>query len=75
MKDTYSLAYRTGGTSNAKWHRVSERYATRPEAASRQAEIETMGYKTLVYKTKSLDAVGLPAGYEASLGYEHPFGA
>ena len=49
MKDTYSLAYRTGGTSNAKWHRVSERYATRPEAASRQAEIESMGYKTVSY--------------------------
>jgi hypothetical protein len=63
---TFSVAYRSGGTSNATWTRVLEVYPTREAAQVIVAEIERGGRKALIYKTASLDAIGLPQGWEAS---------
>lgn len=61
----FELAYRTGGTENAKWHRVLDTF-TAEQAAAKQAEIERMGYKCLRYKAGTLDILGLPEGWDAN---------
>ena len=43
-----------------------ESYPTREAAQVMVAEIERGGRKALIYKTASLDAIGLPVGWEAT---------
>jgi hypothetical protein len=62
---TFTIAYRSGGTSNCVWTRVLEVYPTREAAQVLVAEIERGGRKALIYKTALLDSIGLPQGWEA----------
>jgi hypothetical protein len=62
---TFTIAYRSGGTSNCVWTRVLEVYGSHAEARAAADDIERMGYKVLIYKTDSLNAIGLPIGWDA----------
>ena len=62
--DTYTVAYRTGGTEYCTWRRTLP-FATKKLAYHKREEIETMGYKALVFKTAELNKIGLPEGWEA----------
>ena len=65
MAKTFTVIYRTGGTLNAEWHKVLERYTTREAAQAAAVGIEKMGYKTLIHDTATLEWVGMPVGWEA----------
>ena len=67
---TYSVAYRTGGTAHCQWRRVYETFTTLEAANDCAARTERMGYKSNVYKTNELDAIGLPIGWDASTDLE-----
>lgn len=60
----FAVIYRTGGTENFKWTRVLENYRTREAAQTKAAEIERMGYKTLIHRAAQLDSNGLPESYD-----------
>lgn len=61
--EQYTVIYRTGGSERFTWHRLAKN--TSLEIARKDAEeIERMGYKTLIHKTKQLDAIGLPETFE-----------
>lgn len=64
--ESYTVAYRSGGTHRCYWRRVLVRF-TQQGAADMQETIERSGFKALVYKTASLDAIGLPIGWESGL--------
>jgi hypothetical protein len=55
----FAVIYRTGGTENFKWVRVLDVF-TREEAATKKAELERMGYPSLVHDAKKLESIGLP---------------
>ena len=60
---TYAICYRTGGTHDCKWTKLSAQYPTREEALDRALAIEAAGYKANVHK----DGDGLPVGWEPGL--------
>lgn len=62
--DTYTPIYRTGGTKRCTWRRV-EAQPTKEAAQAKAAEIEKMGYKTLIHVTRILNVIGMPTGWEA----------
>jgi len=59
MTKIYSIIYKTGGTDNAKWHRVLSTF-TKEEAQAKLEEIRRMGYDSVSHETKLLDSIGLP---------------
>jgi hypothetical protein len=64
MPKLYEIAYRTGGTENAKWRRVVGQFEW-PACQAKRTEIEKMGYKTVANKAGWIEAIGLPEGWEA----------
>lgn len=62
---TFTVIYRTGGPERCEWRDVWIAYGTRAAAAEGAAKIEAMGYKTLIFDTATLAAVGMPVGWEA----------
>jgi hypothetical protein len=59
----YTVIYRTGGTENFKWNRVLERLS-QAEAFEKKTELQAMGYKTIICKTKQLDVIGMPETFD-----------
>lgn len=62
---SYTVIYRTGGTENFQWKKCLP-VATREKAFQDKAEIERMGYKSIVHDTDQINAIGLPETYDAS---------
>lgn len=60
---TFTVIYRTGGTANAQWKRVLERFSTREAAQACKAEVERTGRKALIHDTAQLERLGMPEGY------------
>jgi hypothetical protein len=60
----YAVAYRTGGPSMCRWTRIDEEF-TLAGATTTVAEMLRAGRKALIFKAVSLDAIGLPIGWEA----------
>lgn len=61
---TFTTIYRTGGTENCTWRRCLA--VTSHDEAVRQARaIEQLGYKALIHRTRALDIIGMPEGWEA----------
>jgi len=60
--NTYEIAYRTGGTLNAVWHPVLGHFDAET-CATKRAEIERMGYKTVAHRAGWIAVIGLPIGY------------
>lgn len=63
MEESFTVIYRTGGTKNFKWKEVLP-VATKKEAEKKKKELERMGYKSIIHKTKELRSIGLPDTYE-----------
>ena len=63
MSKSFSVIFRTGGTDNFKWNLVGERFATKESAVSKKAELERMGYPSLVHDADMLAAIGMPETY------------
>lgn len=61
---TFTVVYRTGGTSNAKWRRCVA-VTTRNEAETMASELYVAGFKAIVFITSQLDAIGMPVGFDA----------
>ena len=66
----YTVIYRTGGTENAQWHKIFERYYDKEQANEKKLELEKMGYKSLVHDGKLLELHGMPEGWNAKYGYK-----
>ena len=64
-RDTFSVAYRTGGTARCIWKRTYTQHATISAAMVEIDAIERMGYKALWYPTSQLDSIGVPEGWDA----------
>jgi len=64
MKKPFTVLYRIGRTGNAKWRRCPP-VSTLNEANKQKADIERMGYKTLVHVAARLDAVGMTKWWAA----------
>lgn len=62
---TWTVCYRIGDRSNFKWKRIIVPFTTRAEADEKRAEFERMNYKSLVYDTEKLNAIGMPDTFEA----------
>lgn len=60
---TWTVIYRTGGTDNAEWHKVSERFTDYNKALASAMVLERAGYKSLVHRTESLNRIGMPIGW------------
>jgi hypothetical protein len=61
----YLIAYRIGGERMCKWRRVLGAY-TLADARAKQAELERMGYASIVEREQSALALGLPIGWRAA---------
>jgi hypothetical protein len=60
----YAVIYRTGGTKRCEWRRVFVVYRTLDAANAGVERLERMGYKALRFEAATLDAIGLPIGWE-----------
>jgi len=60
----YTVVYRTGGTEACVWKRCLP-VATKVEALAQAADIQRMGYTTIVHLTSVLDIIGMPEGWTA----------
>jgi hypothetical protein len=65
MKNTYFIAYRSGGNRVCKWTQVLEQYKTHQQALEKAQDIERGGYKTRIFTGRELEVIGLPIGWEA----------
>lgn len=65
-RKSFSVVYRSGGTHRCTWTRILDSF-DETGAKARAAEIELGGRKALVFETSSLDAIGLPVGWEPKL--------
>jgi hypothetical protein len=63
MKKTYTVIYRTGGTDNFKWNKVTDTFTDYNDATIKAATIEKMGYKTIIHDTEKINNIGLPETY------------
>lgn len=61
----YLIAYRIGGELMCKWRRVLGAY-TLADARAKQAELERMGYASVIEREQSALALGLPIGWRAA---------
>jgi len=61
----WTVIYRTGGTDNARW-RAMQPCRTRYDADVMADYCARMGYKPMVFVTAQLNALGMPAGFDAS---------
>lgn len=59
----YTVIYRTGGPDRYGWCRTLA-FGTYAEMQIKAAEVERMGYKTLIHNAKLLQAIGLPETWE-----------
>ena len=57
---TYAVIYKTGGSENYQWNRVLERYQSIEDAKTVSANLERIGYETLLHDASLLDVIGLP---------------
>lgn len=64
MSKSFSVIFRAGGTDNFKWNLVGERFATSEAAAAKKADLERMGYPSLVHDAAMLASIGMPETYE-----------
>lgn len=60
----FQVAYRTGGTLNAKWH-LTQAVRTKAEAQDMARSIERGGRKALVGTSEHWANIGLPDGYDS----------
>ena len=63
MKQTWTVYYRTGGTDNFRWHRLSP--GTLDEAVDAWKDIRRGGRVAYYQRTELLDAIGMPETYSA----------
>ena len=63
-RTTYVIAYRTGGTHDCRWTRLLTEFPSRESAELTRDTIERSGRKALIYRKETLDAIGLPIGWE-----------
>lgn len=59
----WTVIYRMGGTDNATWHRQGD-HRSFDEALQFALEIKKGGRLALIHKTKVLDVIGMPEGYD-----------
>jgi hypothetical protein len=60
----YAIVYRTGGTKRCEWRKLFNVCQTLDQANANVERLERMGYKALRFETATLDAIGLPIGWE-----------
>ena len=60
MVKTFTVIYRTGGTDNYSWHRVSTLHNTKESAKADVTLIEKQGYRALMFDTDKLNSIGMP---------------
>ena len=63
-ENRYYVLYRSGGTHYCHWTRLLEVY-TYPEGVAKQAEMERMGYRSLVQSIGQLSRIGMPYGWDS----------
>lgn len=63
--ETFSIVYRTGSPERCAWHRVLDTFPSKDATREKRDEIERMGYKTLIFRTYELNALGMPEGWNA----------
>ena len=64
-KESYTVIYRTGGYASFEWKRIGTDFQTKADAKVKADEIERMGYKSLIFSTRQLNAAGMPEGFDA----------
>lgn len=58
----YTVVYRMGGTERCVWHKAIP--GTLEECLKMKGDTERMGYKCLLFKTKHLNSIGMPEGWD-----------
>ena len=63
----YSVIYRKGGTMRCEWWKLFNTNQSEEHALANKERMERMGYKTLIVKTKDLEVIGMPIGWEPGI--------
>jgi hypothetical protein len=64
MAKEFAVIYRTGGTLNFCWRRITDNFTDHEAAGVKAADLHRMGYPALIFDAKLLDSVGLPETFD-----------